>query len=697
MNTTDAAIFVNLLGYGSGILLYAMLLLMVARAARPPARRAAVAPPSSSAAARLFLLTAALGLLWNLGSLAILITRDFTGKPPPPVLAALAFAALGLLPAVVVHTVLRHHKSFVLAIAAYAVSAIAAVMHFYTAFVEQTAPAKSALLLLTLSFGALIVPLLLLTRREQRPARAWSVVALAVFAVSALHLSHHEGEHYSWVVELIGHHASLPLATAILYQDFRFALADIFLKRALTFVALVALACGLYVVVAAPLLSMRDGHISANPAAVVTLLGLWVATALLYPHLRRAVCWFVDKVILRRADYEQVRTEILQMVSLQETAEAILDGVCLRLTEVLNAREADWVMYRPTGDHRPLFSPGANVFPLTRPTRSSGARQAPADLAAILRSRDHCAEAASKTSGEASGERATKPLFVAELSAAVLIPTTELPQYALRVGRLGGGRQLLSDDVAFLEAVAVLVARRLDALRLTHERCEQGLREQQFSKLATEAELRALRAQMNPHFLFNALTTIGYLIQTSSGRALDTLMRLTELLRGVLRSAGEFVTLGEEVALMEAYLEIERARFEERLRVTVDVPASLWAIRVPALVLQPLVENAVKHGIAPRKMGGEIGIRAWLEDTDASPRLCLAVRDTGVGASPWELARRQGVGINNIEQRVKNYFGEAAQLTIHSAENLGTVVELRFPVPLAEVGETASGGERRRA
>jgi len=278
-----------------------------------------------------------------------------------------------------------------------------------------------------------------------------------------------------------------------------------------------------------------------------------------------------------------------------------------------------------------------------------------------------------------------------------LIPTTESPQYVLVMGQLSGGRQMLSDDLALLDSIAVTVARRIDALRITHERCEQDLREQQFSKLATEAELRALRAQINPHFLFNALTTIGYLIQTSSERALDTLMQLTELLRGVLRSSGEFVTLGEEIALIEAYLEIERARFEERLRVKVDVPASLRSIRVPALLIQPIVENAIKHGIAPKKTGGEVTIQAWFEDVGNQKMLCINVRDTGIGASQVEGILRRGVGISNVEQRLKNYFGQAATLTIHSAQNLGTLVEIQFPVKPLEFGEILINVERKRA
>src|SRR4030095_4421398 len=149
-------------------------------------------------------------------------------------------------------------------------------------------------------------------------------------------------------------------------------------------------------------------------------------------------------------------------------------------------------------------------------------------------------------------------------AAALLIPTVDSPLYLLVIGKLAGGRRLLSDDIAMVESLAHIVARRIDALRATHERCQRDLREQEISRLATEAELRALQAQRNPHFLFNALTTIGYLIQTAPNRAIDTLMGLTGLLRRILkRSTGELVTLGEELELIEMYLAIERARFEE--------------------------------------------------------------------------------------------------------------------------------------
>ena len=255
----------------------------------------------------------------------------------------------------------------------------------------------------------------------------------------------------------------------------------------------------------------------------------------------------------------------------------------------------------------------------------------------------------------------------------------------------------MSDDRATLEAIAVVVARRIDAIRITTERYDRGLREQEISRLATEAELRALRAQLNPHFLFNALTTIGYLIQTAPPRALETLMRLTALLRGVLRSEGEFTTLGRELEIVESYLDIEKARFEHRLRVTIDVPASLRNIRLPPLLLQPLVENAVKHGIAHKQSGGDVAIRARIERINDQPRqLAITVEDTGAGATSQSLQRGRGtgLGLRNVERRLECQYGTSASLSIRTAPGEGTIVEIRLP---AAVKAADDDGVRRVA
>jgi hypothetical protein len=159
-----------------------------------------------------------------------------------------------------------------------------------------------------------------------------------------LHLSHHEGDQYSWPVELIGHHSSLPLALAILYQDYRFALADIFLKRALTLIVLVSMAFGLYIGVAGPLLSSSQAG-SYQPLAVGGVLGLWVATALVYPILRRVVGGFVDRVVLRRPDYDDLRTELTGIAASGEDIEKILEEVCACLAPALNSRNTTWVEF----------------------------------------------------------------------------------------------------------------------------------------------------------------------------------------------------------------------------------------------------------------------------------------------------------------------------------------------------------------
>src|SRR5213593_5085053 len=174
--------------------------------------------------------------------------------------------------------------------------------------------------------------------------------------------------------------------------------------------------------------------------------------------------------------------------------------------------------------------------------------------------------------------------------------------------RSGDQRRLTRSPPPAYSDYPLLVARRIDAVRSMRERYQRDIQEQEMRKLAAEAELRALRAQVNPHFLFNALTTIGYLIQTAPERALGTLMRLSGLLRSVLRSGEEFVTIGEELDMVEAYLDIERDRFEDRLRVLIDVPWELRHIRIPALVIQPIVENAIKHGISESVAGGEVRI-----------------------------------------------------------------------------------------
>jgi two-component system, LytTR family, sensor kinase len=643
----------NLVGLSTGVVLYAMLLAMVVRARR--ATTAASCDP-------LLVATAILGLLWNVCALATYELPKLGVDATAPWLPMAGFAALGFLPSVVVHSVLRGERqrlnrvSQIVAGAAYAVSATAALLHIYNGWSGLPVPSVLGMRVLTYTFVASVVPLAALTRGQPGGRRALWIAALAAFTVSALHLSQlHRGD-ASWPVELLGHHASIPLALAILYQDYPFALADLFLKRALTLLILIAAA---FAGIATFGLHAASSHslVRLDPGELGILVSLWVATALAAPAIRRASSWFVDTVVLRRPDFGQLRAAIARQAQERDSISDLLGDACDLLAPAMSARSVTW---------REL--------------------SIPADEAQTVLTGDEARRVLLPLNDEDS--RSQRP------TAVVLIQVAEPPRYVLVIADLTSGRRFLSDDVAALEFIGGLVGRRIDAIRMTHERYERELREQHVAKLATEAELRALRAQLNPHFLFNALTTIAQLVQEAPTRALDTIMRLTVLLRGVLRSEGEFTTLSRELEMIESYLEIEHARFEQRLRVRVAVPSELGHIRIPPLLLQPIVENAVKHGVAPRAEGGEVVVAARLEPARAGmSQLVLTVSDSGNGATPLEMAhgRALGVGLQNVERRLTHQYGAAASLTIDSIPDRGTTVTITVPVDVGSLMEPVSG------
>jgi two-component system LytT family sensor kinase len=623
MNATDLVALVHLVGFATGIALYGMLAVMIWRGARRGTAIAAGGIP---------LLAAVLGLIWNAAALVVFGWHDFGLGELSPWYTALAYIALGFLPAVVVDAATRTPERVrgprPLALLAYALSAAGGALQAI-AVVRRDSLSSSGLLLLTVGYLVVILFFAVSARRRRESSRALTAVALAAFAVSALHLSRHSGTSDPWPVELIGHHASLPLVLVILYQDYRFALADLFLKRALSVLALVAVVVAAYVVLVAPLIGRNPDPLRISVPGV--LLTVWVATALLYPVLRRTTERFVDRVMLHRVDYREVRHAIARSLSASSAPNEALDDACRRLASALVAGTVRW-----------------HEMPGQSATVAGG----------------------SLAVGTGPG------------SAQVIVPTTDSPGYVLELASLGAGRRLMSDDMTLLETAAMLVGRRIDELRVSEERYQRDLRENDMRRLASEAELRALRAQLNPHFLFNALTTVGHLITTSPSRAVETLYQLTALLRAVLRRTTDFVTLREEMQLVTAYLAIEKARFEERLQVEFDVPEALGDLLVPPLILQPIVENAVKHGISPQRRGGTISIRARIEggkSAGGDELILLSVQDTGAGFDASRSPRRRrGVGLENVENRLARYYG-ASTLRIASSPSDGTVVEFAVP------------------
>ena len=249
------------------------------------------------------------------------------------------------------------------------------------------------------------------------------------------------------------------------------------------------------------------------------------------------------------------------------------------------------------------------------------------------------------------------------------------------------GVPFLSDDRRLLQSLAGALGMVVENVRFRADRRRHEEREQQLRLLASRAELKALRAQINPHFLFNALSVIAGLMQYQPELADETIERLAQVFRYTLRrSDNEWAPLGEEIEFITAYLRIEQARFGDRLHVEFDVDPAAARIPIPAMSIQPLVENAIKHGVSAREGRGTVSLRAALE----GGRLLVEVFDNGPGFPPGFSLQEPGEsrGLRNVTERLHGYYGDSARLTWESTGNRTRVV-LMFP--LSAVSGVATG------
>src|SRR5262249_32398104 len=189
-------------------------------------------------------------------------------------------------------------------------------------------------------------------------------------------------------------------------------------------------------------------------------------------------------------------------------------------------------------------------------------------------------------------------------------------------------RGLVTHEIDYLRSVASKCGARLEALRRERELVERQNREALLRQQLTEAELRALRAQINPHFLFNALNTIADLIETNPTAAEAMTLRLARVFRHVLaHSVRPLTPIRDEIEFLRAYLQIEEARFGRRLHVSIDVGPDVASDHIPSLILQPRVENALKHGLGPKPGPGHL----WVSARAQGEQLRLRVEDDGLG------------------------------------------------------------------
>ena len=248
----------------------------------------------------------------------------------------------------------------------------------------------------------------------------------------------------------------------------------------------------------------------------------------------------------------------------------------------------------------------------------------------------------------------------------------------------GNRRTLLTAEIDSLREIALHAGRRLDELDREQERMESLRLESRLSQQLVEAELRALRAQINPHFLFNSLNTIAALISLEPEKAEKFTVRLAKVFRYVLLHADQPLSaIDEEIDFLRTYLEIEQIRFGERLLIEFDVESSIAHAAVPSLILQPLVENAIKHGVAPKVGKSRIVVQAQRRDRS----ILLSVEDDGIGlfANGSQSGRPlsgagTGVGLQNVRERLQTMYGAAASLSLVHIQGGGSRATLEIPV-----------------
>ena len=248
---------------------------------------------------------------------------------------------------------------------------------------------------------------------------------------------------------------------------------------------------------------------------------------------------------------------------------------------------------------------------------------------------------------------------LSDQSAEISVSLRTSPRHIL-FGRRTGGRRYLSEDLEVLRRAAAVIDEQINAHRESETR-----------RLVAQAELRALQSQIHPHFLFNALNALYGIIPREAKGARDTVLNLADLFRYFLDTRKTMVPLSEELHIVKAYLEVEHLRLGSKLHTEFHIAEDTLDVPIPVLSLEPIVENAIKHGIAPLTSGGTVTITAHIDTGE----LRLAVRDTGKG---FERTNRNGIGLENVERRLTLSYGDAARLDINSNAE-GSTVTLKLP------------------
>jgi len=266
--------------------------------------------------------------------------------------------------------------------------------------------------------------------------------------------------------------------------------------------------------------------------------------------------------------------------------------------------------------------------------------------------------------------------------AVVSCGSADCPVRAAVASPIVDGDAVVGALVAYSRGTSAMLVRAVDEVaRWVSGQVELAAADRQRTRLM-EAELRALRAQISPHFIYNSLTAVASFVRTDPDRARDLLLEFADFTRYALRHRGEYTTLADELRNTERYLQLEQARFGDRLVVELQVAPEVLPIAVPFLVVQPLVENAVRHG-----MEGHDGVvTVCIDAVDDGSDALISVEDDGPGSDP-EIVRAalvhdtgsESVGIGNVDARLRQVYGDRYGLVVETAPAAGTKVSFRVP------------------
>src|SRR5579872_6667602 len=488
---------------------------------------------------RLPAIAAALALLWNIGSLIALATGP-TGGMAADIIIAASFSVLSLLPAVLLHiSVESHHRT--LWISGYVLSFTAVALHVVDLITRAPRYHYAALLLVTLGFAWLTVIFVVLEmRRRNRAAisRLAGAMVLFLFAISFVHFSSAHA-HQAWSKEIALHHAGIPLALFVLLQDYRFLLLDAFLR----FVVNASLAAAALLISIRIVQSPDFGRHLQHPFDAGLLFVSACLLLTLFVYIRNRIQAFLTRVIFLRSSVEDALQELRQLARATGGEPEFVRDSAELIARFLRAKRFDTTEESPV-ENGDLTTP-ATVL-------QTGNWRLPSWVQAVV------------------------PLRFSKGDTRYLL-----------LGPRDGGRRYLSEDLVVLTRLGASVVEQVEQLR--------GV---QMQNLVSQAELRALQAQINPHFLFNSLNTLYGTIDRSNAEARRLVLNLAEVFRYLLRSERTVIEVEEELRIVRAYLAIEELRLGTKLRTELLIDDSARHATVPMLSIQPLVENAVKHGVA---------------------------------------------------------------------------------------------------